>query len=166
MSEVWNAGWIRTEPSQLILGHTPAWSKYMHNIPSMWSWHITVSFLWPYRGCGHASRMFILDQNFLYGFFLIPEFLLWASCPWPNHCCLTQVKHGEQKQKTHSCLSSSSSEARFLDLNGPHQNLQSHPAFQSLATVVLSVVKNGWTKLFLARNVSSKFRKGREILWT
>ena len=52
-------------------------------------------------------------QGFLYSFFLIPEFLLWASCPWPNHCCLTQVSHGEQKLKTHYSLSPSSSEASF-----------------------------------------------------
>ena len=82
-------------------------------VPSMWSRHIAVSFLRTYRGCRHARRMLIMDRHFLYSFFLILEFLLWASCPWPNHCCLTQVSHGEQKQKTHSLLSPSSSVASF-----------------------------------------------------
>ena len=36
----------------------------------------------------------------------------------------------------------------------------------TLATVVSPAAKNGWTKQFLARNVSSKFRKGREISLT
>ena len=82
-------------------------------VPSKWSRHIAVSFLRTYKGCRHAPRMLIMDRHFLYSFFLILEFLLWASCPWPNHCCLTQVSHEEQKQKTHSSLSSSSSEASF-----------------------------------------------------
>ena len=60
----------------------------------MWSQHITVSFLQTHKGC---PCIFIINQIF----------------PWPNHCCLTQVTHGEQKQKTHSCLSSSSSDALF-----------------------------------------------------
>ena len=139
--------------------------------PSMWSQHIAVSFLRTYKGCRHAPRMFIIDRHFLYNFFLILEFLLWTSCPWPNHCCLTQVTHGEQKQKTHSCLSPSSSEASF-----PWPEwLTSTPAVTFLAlaqllpflsvsgstftTVVAYVAKNGWAKLFLARNVSTKFRK-------
>ena len=82
-------------------------------VPSMWSRHIAVSFLRTYKGHRHAPRMLIMDRHFLYSFFLILEFLLWASCPWPNHCCLTQVSHGEQKQKTHSRLSPSSWEASF-----------------------------------------------------
>ena len=82
-------------------------------VPAMWSRHIAVSFLRTYKGCRHAPRMFIIDRHFLYSFFLILEFLLWTSCPWPNHCCITQVTHGEQKQKTHSRLSPSSSGASF-----------------------------------------------------
>ena len=98
-----------------------------------------------------------------------------ALCP--NHFCLTQVTHGEQKQKMHSSLSPSSSEA-FPWPEWP----TSTPALASMAlaqfspclsvsgstltTVVSSVAKNGWTKLFLARNVLSKFRKGRDISWT
>ena len=138
-------------------------------VPSMWSRYIAVSFLWTYKGCRH----------FLYSFFLILEFLLWTSCPWPNHCCLTQVTHGEQKQKTHSCLSPSSSEASFpcpewltstpaavtlmaLTQLSPFLSVSG----STLTTVVSYVAKNGWTKLFLARNVSTKFRKGREISWT
>ena len=139
-------------------------------VPSMWSQHIAVSFLRTYKGYHHAPCMFIINQHFLYSFFLILEFLLWTSCPWPNHCCLTQVTQGEQKQKTHPVQ-----RPGFLDLNGPHQHLQLHwwhwhsyhPSFQSLAQHSLqwyqSVAENGWTKLFLARNISTKFRKGREI---
>ena len=73
-------------------------------------------------------------QGFLYSFFLIPEFLLWASCPWPNHCCLTQVSHGEQKQKTHSRLSPSSSVA---SLPWPEW-LTSTPAVTLMALAQLS----------------------------
>lgn len=82
-------------------------------VPSMWSRHIAISFLRTCKGYRLAPRMLIMDRHFLYSFFLILEFLLWASCPWPNHCCLTQVSHGEQKQKTHSRLSPSIWEASF-----------------------------------------------------
>ena len=110
--------------------------------------------------------MFIIEQTFLNNVFLIPEFLLWASCPWPNHCCLTQrVTHGEQKQKMHSCLPPSSSEALFPWPEWPTSTpavtlmalAQLSPCLSvsgsTLATVsvVLSVVKNGWTKLFLQK---------------
>ena len=81
-------------------------------VPSVWSWHITYKG-WTYKGCRHAPCMFIIDEHFLYSFFLILEFLLWTSCPWPNHYCLTHVTHRKQKQKTHSCLSPSSWEASF-----------------------------------------------------
>ena len=147
-------------------------------VPSTWSRHIAVYFSRTCKGCRHAPRMFIIDQNFQYSFFLIPEFLLWASCPWPNHCCLTQVTHGKQKQKTHSCLLPSSSEVSFPWHEWPTSTpavtlmalAQLSPCLSAsgstLATVLSSEAKNGWTKLFLARNVSSKFRKGREISWT
>ena len=110
-------------------------------VPSMWSRHIAVSFLRTSKGCRHAPRMFIIDQHFLYSFFLILEFLLWTSCPWPNHCCLTQVTHGEQKQRRISVCHHPVQRPRFLDLNGSHQHLQLHwwhwhnyhPSFQSLA---------------------------------
>ena len=83
-------------------------------VPSTWSSHITVSFLRTYKGCIYAPRVFIIDQNFLNSFFLIPQFLLWASCPWPNHWCLTHVtQHRKLKQQTHSCLSPSSSAVSF-----------------------------------------------------
>ena len=144
-------------------------------VPSMWSRHIAVSFLRTYKGCRHAPRMFIIDRHFLYSFFLILEFLLSASCPWPKNCSLTQVTHGEQKQKTHSRLSPSSSEASFPWPQWPSSTfavtLMALAPFLSvsgstLATVLSSVAKNGWTKLFLARNVSSKFTKERDISWT
>ena len=138
-------------------------------VPSKWSRHIAVSFLRTYKGCRHAPRMLIMDRHFLYSFFLILEFLLWASCPWPNHCCLTQVSHGEQKQKMHCHLSPFSSETSFPWPEWP----TSTPAVTLMAlaqlsvspcilvsgltlTVVWSVEKNGWTELFLAR---------REISW-
>ena len=54
-------------------------------VPSMWSWHIAVSFLWTCKGC----------QHFLYSFFLILEFLLWTSCPWPN----TGIHRGNKNKK-------------------------------------------------------------------
>ena len=138
-------------------------------VPSMWSRHIAVSFLRTYKGCRHAPRMLIMDRHFLYSFFLILEFLLWASCPWSNHCCLTvtQVSHGEQKQKTHSRLSSSSSEALF-----PWPEwLTSTPAVILMALAQLSTLSvSGSTLttvvLYVARNVWMKFRKGREISWT
>ena len=107
-------------------------------VPSPRARHIAVSFLWTYKGCRHAPRMFILDQNSLYSFFLIPEFFLWASCPWHNHFCLTQVTNGEQKQKTHSCLSPSSSEPslpwpEWRPTSTPAPAYVDHPAFLSLA---------------------------------
>ena len=106
-------------------------------VPSTWSRHTAVAFLRTYKGCRHTPRMFIMDQNFLYSFFLIPEFLLWASWPWPNHCCLnlTQVTHGEQKQKMHSSLSSSSSE---VSLPWPEW-FTSTPALTSMALAQLSL---------------------------
>ena len=86
--------------------------------------------------------------------------------------CITQVTHGEQKQKMHSRLSPSSSEASFpwpewptstpaVTLTAPLSQLSPclSVSGSTLATVLSSVAKNGWTKLFLARNVSSKFRK-------
>ena len=80
----------------------------------MGSQHIAVYFLRTYEGFHHAPRIFTTDQNVLYSFFLILEFLLWTSCPWPNHWFLTHVtQHRKQKQKTYSCLSPSSSEASF-----------------------------------------------------
>ena len=113
-------------------------------VPSTWSSHITVSFLWTYKGYFYAPCMFIIDQNVLNSFFLIPQFLLCTSCPWPNHCCLTQVTHVEQKQKTRSCHHPVQG-IPFLDLNGSHQHLQLHwwhwhnyhPVFQSLAQNLL-----------------------------
>ena len=147
-------------------------------VSSMWSRHIVVSFLRRYKGCRHAPRMFIIDQHFLNSFFLILEFILWTSCPWPNHCCLTQVTHREQKQKTHSRLSPPSSEASFPWPEWPTSTpavtlmaLAQLPPFLSVSGSTLNMVvssgaKNGWTKLFLAKNVSSKFRKGKEISWT
>ena len=147
-------------------------------VPAMWSRHIAVSFLRTYEGCRHAPRMmFIINQHFLYSFFLILEFLLWTSCPWPSHCCLTQVTHGEQKQKTHSRLSPSSSGASFpwpewltstpvVTLMAPLSQLSPCRSVSgaTLAAVLSSVAKNGWTKLFLASKVSSKFRKGKDII--
>ena len=137
-------------------------------VPSVWSRHTAVTFLWTYKGCHHAPHMFIMDQNFRYSFFLIPEFLLWASCPWPNHCCLTQVTHKEQKQKMHFCLSSSSSEVSLPWPEWP----TSTPVLPSMALAQLSpclsvsgstlapavsyVAKDSWVKLVLARNVLSK----------
>ena len=86
--------------------------------------------------------MFSIDQNFLYSLFLILEFLFWASCPWPNHCCLTQVtQHGEQNKRRVPVCHHPVQRPPFLDLNGPHQHLHLpwwhwhnyHSAFQSLA---------------------------------
>ena len=130
-----------------------------------------------------------------------PRISLVNNLPKPNHCCLTQVTHGEQKQKVHSRLSPSSSEASFpwpewltstpvVTLMTPLSQLKLqglvydilpleegagkrwsecgynyHSAFRSLAQHS-SVAKHSWPKLFLTRNVSSKFRKGRKISWT
>ena len=74
----------------------------------------------------------------------------------PNHCCLTPVIHREQKQKTHSRLSPSSSGASFPWLewltSTPAVTLmawaQLSPFFSvsgsTLTTVVSYVAKNGW----------------------
>ena len=110
-------------------------------VPSMWSRHIAISFLRTCKGCRHAPRMLIMDRHFLYNFFLILEFLLWASCPWHNHCCLTQVSHGEQNKRRIPVCHHPVQWPRFLDLNGSHQHQQLHfwhwhnyhPSFQSLA---------------------------------
>ena len=135
-------------------------------VPSVWSRHIAVSFLRTYKGCRHAWCMLIIDQHFIYSFFVILEFLLLASCPWPNHCCLTQVSHGEQKWHIPVCHHPVQ-RPRFLDLNGSHQHLQLHwwhwhnyhPSFQSLPQHSLQ-----WCHMW--QEMSTKFRKGREISWT
>ena len=142
-------------------------------VSSTWSQHITITFLWMYKGCCHAPRIFSIDQNFLNSFFLFLEFLLWALCPCPNHCCPTLVTHSEQKQKTHSSLPPSRS-----DSSCPWSEcLTSTPALVSVTMVLLSfclpvsgstlttavslLAIYGWAKLFPTRNVSSKFRKGK-----
>ena len=143
-------------------------SKHMHNSSiNVVSTHCSLLFT-NISWCRHAWRMLIMDRHFLYSFFLILEFLLWASCPWPNHCCLTQVSHGEQKQKTHSRLSPFSSVASF-----PWPEwLTSTPAVTLMALAqlspFLSVSASTLTTvvLYVARNVSTKFRTGREISWT
>ena len=112
-------------------------------VSSTWSWQIAITFLRTYKWCRHASSVFSIDQNFLYSFFLIPEFLLWSSCPCPNHRCLTLVTHGEQKQKTHffSHCHHPIQISPVLELKAPRQHLHVrpwqwhcyHPAFLSLA---------------------------------
>ena len=180
-------------------------------VPSMVSQHIAVSFLRTCKGFHHAPRIFTTDQNVLYSFFLILEFFLWTSCPWPNHWFLTRYTTQETKTKDiflsvtiqfrsfrsfRSFLSPSFPWPEWLTstpvvtLMTPLSQLKLqglvydilpleegagkrwsecgynyHSAFRSLAQHS-SVAKHGWTKLFLARNVSSKFRKGREISWT
>ena len=134
-------------------------------VSSTWSRQIAITFLRTYKGYHHAPRVFSIDQNFLYSFFLIPEFLLLASFPSPNHCCLTVVTHGEQKQKTHSSVPPFHS-----DSSRPWgESLTSTPARasvtmallssclpasgSSLATAVFLSGTCGWAKLFPARNV-------------
>ena len=163
-------GWIRIEPLTNFRTHSGMVSlSTCTTVPSTWSQH--VSFLQTYKGCCHAPRMFIIDQ-ISYSFFLIPEFVLWASWPWPNHCCPTLVTlRKKEGKKTHSCQSPSSSEALFPWPEWPTSTpaltlmalAQLSPCFMvsgsTHTTVVLSVAKNGWTKLFLARNGEIQERK-------
>ena len=150
---------LRTHPGMIFLSTCTT-------VSSTWSQQIAVTFLRTHKGCRHAPRVFRINQSVLYSFFLIPEFLLWAFCPCPNHCCLTLVTHSEQKQKTHSSLPSSHS-----DSSCPWcESLKSTSARTSvtmallssclpvsgstLATAVSLSAVYGWAKLFPARNVS------------
>ena len=73
------------------LGYSPLTNLRTHSGMISQSTCTAVAFLQTYKGSRLAPHMFITDQNFLYSFFLIPEFLLQVSCPRPNHCCLRQV---------------------------------------------------------------------------
>ena len=132
-------------------------------VPSVWSQHIAVSFLRTYEGCRHAPHMFIIDQHCLFSFVLILGFLLWPSCPWPNHWCLTQVTHREQKQKTHSHLSPSSSEASFPWPEWPTLTpavtlmaLAQISPFLSISGLTLMTVVSSVAKKWLDRTVPGK----------
>ena len=104
-----------------VFGYSPLTSLRTHSgmislstcttVSSTWSQQITITFLRMYKGCCHAPCVFSIDQNFLYSFFLNLEFLLWASCPCHNHCCLILITHGDQKQKMHSSLPPSHSDS-------------------------------------------------------
>ena len=112
-------------------------------VSSTWSWQIAVTFLRMYKGCHRAPNVFSIDQTFLYNFFLIPEFYLWASCPCPNHCCLTLVSlHMVNKNKKYipHCHHPIQIPGVF-EVNATRQHLHlhpwqwhcCHPAFLSLA---------------------------------
>ncbi len=66
---------------------------------------ITADFFWRYAGCLQELRISSILQNFLYIFFLIPEFRRWADCPILSQLWRLVVTHGTQKQNSHSALS-------------------------------------------------------------
>ena len=66
---------------------------------------ITANFFWRYAGCLQELCISSILQNFLYIFFLIPEFRRWADCPIPIQLWRHVVTHGTQKQNSHSALS-------------------------------------------------------------
>ena len=123
----------------------------------------------------HAPRVLSIDQNLLSSFFLIPEFLLWASCLCPNHCCLTLVTHGEQKQKIHSSLPPSHSDSSCPWTESltstpagsprPWQWHCYHPAFLTLAQHAPQRYLFR-QYMFPARNVSGSSGKENKLSWT
>ena len=60
---------------------------------------ITADFFWRYAGCLQELRISSILQNFLYIFFLIPEFCRWADCPILSQLWWLVVTHGTQKTK-------------------------------------------------------------------
>ena len=125
-------------------------------VPSMWSQH--VSFLQTYKGCRHALRMFIINQTFLQ--FLPDPWISLVSILTMAQPLLPNTGYTQKKKKRRIPVSPSSSEALFPWPEWPTSTpaltlmalAQLSPCFMVLGstrtTVVLSVAKNGWTKLF------------------
>ena len=173
VSKVWCVGRFEYSPLTSLRTHSGMISlSTCTTVSSTWSQQIASTFLQMYKGCRHTPRVFSIDKIF----YTVSSWSQNFSCAHPVHvvhCCLTLVTHGKQKQKMHSSLPPSHS-----DSSCPWtESLMSVPARTSVTMVLLSSCLPvsgstlatavslsaiyGWAKLFPARNVSSKFRKGK-----
>ena len=163
VSEVWSVGRFGYSPLTNLRTHSSVISlSTWTTVSSTWSRHIAIAFLRTYKGYHHAPRVFSIDQNFLYSFFLIPEFLLWASCPCPNHCCLTLVSlHTANKNKTQSSLPPSLSDSWCPWT----ESLTSTPEPTSVTMALLSSCLLSLAQHSLQRYLFRQYMVGQSCSW-